>query len=105
MLQGVAAVAAASTLHLREFIFSSANLTEEDLDYYLNYTGQLSGLPSIPVLVSTVSTNGNINLNSINSTLLEDDSDPDGLGAGCGIGLHKIRHSVHLVHGYLSVLM
>ena len=105
MLQGVAAVAAASTLHLREFIFSSANLTEEDLDYYLNYTGQLSGLPSIPVLVSTVSTNGNINLNSINSTLLEDDSDPDEFGAGCGIGLHKIRHSVHLVHGYLSVLM
>ena len=100
------AAAAASTLHLREFLFSSANLTEEDLDYYLNYTGQLAGLPSIPMVVSSSSSSTTIS-SIINTTTLSDleDEGEDGFGAGCGIGLHKIRSDIHFIHGYLSVLI
>lgn len=72
------------------------NLTDEDLDYYLNYTvllhslGGTLALPKDPRVIGAEDDLGGI---------VEDDY------AGCGLGLHKIRRSVHLIHGFLSLFI
>lgn len=60
---------------LKEY-FNSANITEDDLDYFLNYTDKFA-----------------------NGGLLDGEMDY------CGMGLRKIRRSVQLVHGCLSLLL
>lgn len=94
------------TLQLQEYLHS-ANITEDDLDYYFNYTGLLPA----GVLVQqtgTIMVTGPTVLGGGGDVLTGDDpvvETVDGAYAGCGLGLHKIRRSVHLVHGFLSLII
>lgn len=90
------------TLRLQEYLHS-ANITEEDLDYYFNYTGLLSAGILVQQSVPTGGPDVDNGLSGENDTSLIESV--DGAYAGCGMGLHKIRQSVHLVHGILSLII
>lgn len=81
------------TLRLQEYLHS-ANITEDDLDYYLNYTGLLPATVLVQQPGGTLAAGG------------EEGAQPESSEydySGCGLGLHKIRSSVQLVHGCLSL--
>jgi hypothetical protein len=88
---------ASQTLQLKEFLLEKANITDDDLDYFFNYTvvlvqkTDMSTLATIPGLESDDSTNS------------DEPETVDGSYTGCGMGLHK--PSVHLVHGILSLII
>ena len=91
------------TLRLQEYLHS-ANITEDDLDYYFNYTGLLPTHPGGMIPKTGVSPTavlaGDI-LTVEEDPVIETEASYD----GCGMGLHKIRPSVHLVHGVLSLII
>lgn len=105
------------TLRLQEYL-RSANITEEDMDYYFNVTGLLpAGVlikpqqqpPGVGGLGSGLSPSVVLGTGGESILLMDNDSSlvegVDGAYAGCGMGLHKIRQSVHLVHGILSLII
>ncbi|XP_032777570.1 LOW QUALITY PROTEIN: uncharacterized protein LOC116916429 [Daphnia magna] len=83
------------TLQLKEFL-EKANITDEDLDYFFNYT---------VVLVQKTETVTSSTIAGLDSDVsVSNEPDPvDGSYTGCGMGLHK--PSVHLVHGILSLII
>lgn len=103
------------TLRLQEY-FHSANITEDDLDYYINYTGLLP----TGVMIQKPGTMG-VTPTVLSGDILTGTAGGGGGGGGgvddavvevvdaaydgCGMGLHKIRPSVHLVHGVLSLII
>jgi len=87
---------ASQTLQLKEFLLEKANITDDDLDYFFNYTVVLVQKTDISTLASIPG------LESDDSTSDEPDT-VDGSYTGCGMGLHK--PSVHLVHGILSLII
>ncbi len=100
------------TLRLQEY-FHSANITEDDLDYYINYTGLLP----TGVMIQKPGTMG-VTPTVLSGDILTGTAGGGGVGGddavievvdaaydGCGMGLHKIRPSVHLVHGVLSLII
>lgn len=84
------------TLQLKEFLLEKANITDDDLDYFFNYT---------VVLVQKTETVTSSTIVGLGSDVSDsDEPDPmDGSYTGCGMGLHK--PSVHLVHGILSLII
>ena len=72
------------------------NISYDDLDYYLNYTVLLHS-PTIGQTDGAEDDAGGPM--GADVELVADDY------AGCGLGLHKIRRSVHLVHGFLSLII
>ena len=85
------------TLQLKEFLLEKANITDDDLDYFFNYTVVLVQKTDISTLTTIPGLDG-----SDDSTNDEPDT-VDGAYTGCGMGLHK--PSVHLFHGILSLII
>lgn len=83
---------ASNSLRLHELL----NITDEDLDYYLNYTVLLTHSVGGTLIIPTDTADEDFTDSGL---VVADDY------AGCGLGLHKIRRSVHLVHGFLSLII
>lgn len=87
------------TLRLQEYLHS-ANITDDDLDYYFNYTGLLPATVLVQQPGGTLV--GGVAAGSEEGATVEPNEYDY---SGCGLGLHKIRSSVQLIHGCLSLII